>query len=202
MIRIIFALLFFSSNLGCTADKFPLVMNSEVRTELMRLTGTPGRRQHLRECLQRMKEFEPIIRRKLRSSKLPPELLAIPFVESGYRNIHSKNGWGSGLWMFIESTAKSHGLKVNHKVDQRLDVLKSTDAAIEYLEENYDIFEDWHLTVMSYNMGENKVLDAIKKSGSKDPWKLIRNGHERERGYLARVIAVAMIIKDPKLADD
>jgi membrane-bound lytic murein transglycosylase D len=180
-------------------SKFPLIENDEVSKELNRLTGTPGGRKHMRECLKRLKVYRPLISKKLAKNNLPEELLAIPLVESGYQNIHSKQGWGSGLWMFIKPTARSYGLKINKKTDQRLDVKRSTDAALKYLKANHKKFKDWNLTILAYNMGENKVLKAMKKAKSKDAWTLVRKDYERDKGYLAKVIAVAIIIKNPDL---
>lgn len=96
--------------------------------------------------------------------------------------------------MLIKPTAQSLGLKVNKKVDQRLDVEKSTDAALKYLKRNHKTFKDWQLTIMAYNMGENAVLDAIKKTKTRDPWKLIHKGYERDKGYLAKVMATAILV--------
>ena len=177
-------------------SSFLLVINEDVLKQLNKMLGSPGRRRHLRESLRRMRKFESMISKKLIQNNMPQELLALPLIESSYQNIHSEHGWGSGLWMLIKLTARGLGLKVNAKTDQRLDVEKSTDAALKYLKNNHRKFKDWHLTVMAFNMGENKVLHAMKKVGSKDPWKLIEKGHERDKGYLAKVIAGAIIIRN------
>jgi membrane-bound lytic murein transglycosylase D len=180
---------------------FPLNTNDEVLEHLYRLLGTPGARKHMRECLKRMKKYQPLLSKKIKQQQLPQELLAIPLVESGYQNIHSQHGWGSGLWMFIKPTAKSYGLKINKKTDQRLNVKLSTDAALKYIKSNHKIFKDWHLTVMAYNIGEFGVKKALKKTKAKNAWTLVHKGHERDKGYLAKIIAVAIIIQNPKILD-
>ena len=179
---------------------FPLVINEDVLRQLNKMLGSPGRRRHLRESFRRMKKYEQMISNKLTRNNMPQELLALPLIESSYQNIHSKHGWGSGLWMLIKITARGLGLKVNARTDQRMDVEKSTDAALKYLKNKQRKFKDWHLTVMAYNMGENKVIEAMKKVGTKDPWRLIKKGHERDKGYLAKVIAGAIIIRNHELA--
>lgn len=150
--------------------------------------------KHMKTCLKNMQKHKKIITKKLDKYKLPHELLAIPIVESCYQNIHSKNGWGSGIWMLVKPTAKSLGLRLTDKVDERLNVEKSTDAALKYLKRNHKLFKDWQLTIMAYNMGENAVLMAMKTTKSRDPWKLIQKGYERDKGYLAKVIAAAIVI--------
>lgn len=176
-----------------------IVINPEVLTELNRLLGTPGRRKHIRECLRRMKVHGPHIARELERRKLPQELLAIPLIESGYQNIHSPHGTGSGLWMFIKLTAKTQGLKITTKTDQRLHVKKSTAAALTYLQRNQRTFNDWKLTLLAYNLGETKVKKAIKKARTRDVWKLTKKGHERDPGYVAKVIAASLIVAVPEI---
>lgn len=176
--------------------KFPIVVNDEVIKQLNRLLGKASGRRHMQECLKRMKTYSPLISKQLKKHHLPQELLAIPLVESGYQNIHSKHGWGSGLWMFIRPTAKSYGLKVNNKTDQRLDAKLSTNAALKYLNANHKVFKDWHLTLLAYNMGEYGVKKAMKRTGSKDAWKLARKNHEGDKEYLAKLMAVMIIMKN------
>ena len=175
----------------------PIEMNELVLKQLNRFLSTPGGRSHMRTCFKRMKSYKHMISGKLKKQNLPQELMAIPIIESGYQNIHSKHGWGSGLWMFVKATAKSYGLKINGKVDQRLNVRLSTDAALKYLKGNHKRFDDWHLALLAYNMGEFRVKKAMKQTGSKDAWKIIRAGHEGDKGYLAKVMAVMIIMKNP-----
>ncbi len=169
---------------------FPIEVNDEVLKYLNRFLGTEGGRRHMRTCLKRMRKYKGIIGGKLKKEKMPMELMAIPIVESGYENKHSKNQWGSGLWMFIKSTAKSVGLRVDKKVDQRLNVRLSTDAAIKYLKANHKRFNDWQLTLIAYNVGEFKVMKSMKQKGTDDAWKI-------DNGYLAKVMAVIIIMRNP-----
>lgn len=178
---------------------FPIVKNDQVSKHLKRYIGKASGRQHMRTCLKRMKNYKTLISKKIKKHGLPQELMAIPVVESCYQNIHSEQGWGSGLWMFIRSTAKSYGLKVNKKTDQRLNVKLSTEAALKYLKANYKLFNDWQLALLAYNVGENRVLKGIKKTGSRNAWTLIRKGYHGDKEYLAKVMAVAIIMKNPKM---
>lgn len=178
-----------------TAAEFPITENDDVLRQLHRYTSTSGRRRHMRQCFQRMKKYRSFISKRIKAQGLPMELMAIPVVESCYQNIHSEQGWGSGLWMFIRPTARAYGLKVNKKVDQRMNVKLSTEAALTYLKSNHKRFKDWRLAILAYNMGENKLAKGIKRTGSRDPWILIRRGYEGDKGYLAKVMAVALMMK-------
>lgn len=180
-------------------SEFPIVVNGPVLKQLNRYTGSPKWRRHMKVCLKRMKNYRHMISRKIDQHDVPAELIAVPLIESSFQNTGSKQSSATGLWMIIRSTARNQGLKVNRHVDQRLNVRLSTDAALRYLKSNHRRFNDWQLALLAYNMGENKVKRAIKKTGSRNAWTLIQKGHEGDKGYLAKVMAAVIIMKNPEV---
>jgi membrane-bound lytic murein transglycosylase D len=134
---------------------------------------------------------------------LPPEVIAVPLVESGYRNLPAvKNPHqGAGLWMFVESTARRLGLEVTESRDERLSVQEETTAAMRLLSSLYLRFHDWNLTLLAYNTGQQRVERGMRETGSTDAWDLVRSGYENDPNYLPRVMAVILIIKNPALLD-
>lgn len=180
---------------------FPVVMNDLVLRQLNRFVGTEEGREYVRDSLARMHNYRPMIDEKMKEYGVPTELLAIPLIESRYQNLapNNKVGWGAGIWMFIKSTARTYGLRVDSEVDERLNVPKLTDAAMRLLKSDYYRFQDWQLSVLAYNMGENAVQSAINKTGSRDAWVLIRQGFENDTDYLAELMAAIIIMKNPEL---
>jgi membrane-bound lytic murein transglycosylase D len=77
-----------------------------------------------------------------------------------------------GPWQLMPATARLLGLKVSHKVDERTNYQKSTHAAAIYLKDLYTEFGDWLLVIAAYNGGAGNVYSAIRKSGSRNFWKL------------------------------
>jgi membrane-bound lytic murein transglycosylase D len=138
----------------------------------------------------------PLVNPIVSRFKAPKELLAVPFVESGWRNLpHNGNPHhGAGFWMFIAPTARRFGLQVNATVDERLDGEKETVAAMSLLTENYQRFGSWEIALLAYNAGEERVENAIATQGTRDPWALVRAGVETDKGYLARVMAAVLIL--------
>ncbi|MCB0411908.1 MAG: hypothetical protein KDD22_05240, partial [Bdellovibrionales bacterium] len=65
----------------------------------------------------------------------------------------------------------------------------------------YGEFQDWGLALLAYNVGERRLREAIQETGSRDPWKLIESGVENDGNYLARVMAVILILRNPKILD-
>ena len=179
---------------------FPVPVNDLVLEKLNKFCGTPQGRTWFHDSLNRMTAYQPGIRKALTDHKFPQELLAVPLIESGYQNMlpSSGHGVGAGIWMFLESTARHYGLRVDQQVDERLDPVRETSATMAYLTEMNQQFDgDWGLTVLAFNAGSAAVEQAIDETHSRDVWTLIRQGHENDPGYLASVVAAAIIIKSP-----
>jgi membrane-bound lytic murein transglycosylase D len=178
---------------------FDIALNEQVLQYLNNYVVKPSGRIHLRNCLARMKQHKKIISKKIKELKIPEELMAIPIIESGYQNIHSENKTGSGLWMLISSTAKANGLQVDESIDERLNVERSTDVALKYLKANFKLLKDWQLAILAYNLGESKVRFGMVETNSKDAWVLINKGFENDKDYLAKIMAVIIIMKNPEI---
>lgn len=104
--------------------------------------------------------------------QLPLELKYLAVIESEL-NTRARSRVGAvGTWQLMAETARILSLKVNKKQDDRTHLYKSTVAAARYLNDLYDIFGDWLLVIAAYNTGPGNVMKAIKKSGSRDFWKL------------------------------
>jgi len=145
-----------------------------------------------------MAEHRSHIEAELDRYHLPRELLAVPLVESGFRN--RKAGIGAGLWMFIEPTARRFGLHVSAERDERLDVRLETDAAMRMLSGLQLQFQDWPLALLAYNTGNAHVERAIEATGSKDAFALI-DRRPAEAAYLPRVMAAVLVLANPAVLD-
>jgi len=120
---------------------------------------------------------------------IPVELKYMAIVESKLK-ANARSGVGAvGVWQFMPATAKRFGLKITSAYDERQHLWKSSAAAAKYLNELYDIFGDWLLVVASYNSGPAPVLNAIKKSGSRNFWKLQNFLPKETRLHVKRFIA-------------
>ena len=172
---------------------------SAVLEQLNAYLGSPESRERVRNSLKRMKEYDGMINSAIQSYELPPELLAVPFTESGFTN--AKRSIGAGIWMFIAKTARRFKLRVDAKNDDRLIPKEETRAAMDLLKEDFELFQDWRLALLAYNAGEKKVLEGIEKTSSKDVWTLIRSGYQGDKNYVPMVMAAILIVNNPGLAD-
>ena len=121
--------------------------------------------------------------------EIPLELKYLAIIESKLKT-DARSGVGAvGVWQFMPGTAKTLGLKITAKYDERQHMWKSTVAAAKYLTWLYGYFEDWLLVVAAYNSGPGPVLNAIKKSGSRSFWKLQNFLPKETRLHVKRFIA-------------
>jgi membrane-bound lytic murein transglycosylase D len=103
---------------------------------------------------------------------LPKELKYLAVIESKLKPTAVSWAGAVGPWQFMPATAMRMGLKVSRSVDERVDYIKSTNAAAKYLNELYKVFGDWLLVIAAYNGGAGNVQKAIRRSGSRNFWDL------------------------------
>ncbi|HEA28541.1 MAG TPA: LysM peptidoglycan-binding domain-containing protein [Leeuwenhoekiella sp.] len=127
---------------------------------------------------------------------LPLELKYLAIVESALRpRVRSRAG-ATGMWQFMYATAKIHDLKINSYVDERMDPVRSTEAASEYLARLYEMFDDWDLALASYNSGPGNVSKAIRRSGGhKNYWNLRPYLPRETAGYVPAFFAFMYIFE-------
>ncbi|MGB0432073.1 MAG: transglycosylase SLT domain-containing protein [Bacteroidia bacterium] len=134
--------------------------------------------------------YFPIFEAELDKQGLPLELKYLPVIESALKPRAVSKAGAVGLWQFMYSTGKMHGLTINSYVDERKDPLKATKAACDYLAAAYKMFGDWQLAIAAYNCGPGNVNKAIRRSGGKTNFWEIYNYLPREtRGYVPAFIA-------------
>jgi hypothetical protein len=188
-----------------TKSELPVRVNQDVLYWLNYYVGTPEGRLQSKEALRRMDAYRGMIGEKIKTYHVPAELMAIPFIESGYRNLPEshRNGVGAGLWMFIASTARHFGMQVDETIDERLIEEKETEAAMRYLLANKLLFNDWELSIISYNAGERKVQGERGRLGIDDAWELAAKGRflRETREYLPKFNAAILIINNPSLLE-
>ena len=136
----------------------------------------------------------------MKKAGIPEELFWLPLVESGFKVSALSRARALGLWQFIPSTGYKFGLTRDEWVDERMDVLKSTQAAIAYLKELHSMFGDWLTVLAAYNCGEGRVLRVISKQHINyfdRFWDLYSKLPNETARYVPRFLATIYIIKNP-----
>lgn len=113
---------------------------------------------HLSYLLKLSKRFFPVIEQRLKENGVPDDFKYLCVAEGNLQNLTSRAG-ASGFWQFMNYTGPGYNLEINDNVDQRYDVLKSTDAACKYLKQAYAKFGNWTAAAASYNCGMGRYND-------------------------------------------
>ena len=172
---------------------FPTIENRRVDFWLKYYTG-PGKKRFER-AVYRMQLYRPIVEEILAERELPPELICVALIESGFSMKAVSRAKAVGPWQFIRGTAKLYGLRNNWWYDERRDIVASTYAAGNYLKDLYPLWDDWFLALAAYNCGEYRVARAVARARTKNFWHL-RLPKQTQR-YVPKFLASLYILRDP-----
>jgi len=184
------------------ASKSDIPFNLDVReTEDVQMffTALQEHPETMQRWLDRAARHLPYVRAVLATYKLPPDLIALPFIESGYNTDAYSPAGAGGMWQFMPGTARRFGLTIDWWVDERRNPYRSTVAAAKYLTELNAQFNDWNLALAAYNCGEGKMCRVIDRSGQSDFFDIAKNPKllKREtRNYVPKFLAVLKIFKN------
>ena len=179
--------------------EIPIVTNADVEKEI-RLFQTVER-DFFVGSYQRSMIYRPLILRELKKAGLPEELSWLPLVESGYKISALSSARALGLWQFIPSTGYKYGLNRDDWVDERMDVEKSTRAAIDYFKDLHAMFGDWLTVLAGYNCGEGRVMRTIASQHLNYLdrfWDLYQRLPYETARYVPRFLATLLIVRDPQ----
>jgi membrane-bound lytic murein transglycosylase D len=134
--------------------------------------------------LQRSGLYRDFIESIFSQYGLPNELVMLPHVESSFNyQAYSKVG-AAGIWQFMRSTGRLF-LTINYDVDDRLDPIRSTEAAAKLLQINYKELGSWPLAITAYNHGLNGMRRAKALYGD-DFGRIYREYESRSFGFASR----------------
>jgi membrane-bound lytic murein transglycosylase D len=132
---------------------------------------------------------------------MPTELALLPFVESAMQPQAVSPAQAAGLWQFIPSTGRVYSLEQNLWKDERLGVVESTRAALDYLQKLHDEFGSWQLALAAYNYGENgveKALDYNRKHHKPLTYEALIKLPRETQYYVPKLQAIKNIVSDPQ----
>jgi membrane-bound lytic murein transglycosylase D len=180
----------------------PVTRNESVDRWIAFLKGSNHDRTRL--WLERTGRYGPMIRAELRERGMPEDLLYLALIESGLSPRAYSKAAASGMWQFIAETGQRYGLEVSAEVDDRRDPVKSTAAALSYLQELHDRFGSWYLAAAAYNTGENRVGRIMREMigterGTDDHfWQIAHRLPRETRDYVPLMLAAGHIGKEPE----
>lgn len=182
-----------------TRGEIPIITNEDVEKEIRNFQTVE--RDFFISSYQRSTIYRPVILRELRKAGLPEELSWLPLVESGFKINALSPARALGLWQFIPSTGYKYGLNRDDWVDERMDVEKSTRAAIDYLKDLHEMFGDWLTVLAAYNCGEGRVMRTIAAQHINYLdrfWDLYQKLPYETARYVPRFLATLLVVRNPQ----
>ncbi|MFG6177229.1 transglycosylase SLT domain-containing protein [Halomonas sp. THAF12] len=154
------------------------------------------------EIAERARPWLAWILERIETRGLPGELALVPFVESSFDPEARSHFGAAGLWQIMPRTGDALGLRRSGSWDGRLDVVRSTKAALDYIE--YQA-EQWYqgdieLSLAAYNAGAGTVNRAQKRalaSGRAGSYWDLELPNET-MDYVPKLLAISAIVSDPE----
>ncbi|MGL4859681.1 MAG: murein transglycosylase D [Enterobacteriaceae bacterium] len=158
-----------------------------------------NKKSYLQTMATRAEPYMYWIIEQVKQRKMPMEVALLPMVESAFNPHATSPAKAAGLWQIVPQTGRNYGLKQDKWYDGRRDVIASTSAALDILQNLNNMFDgDWLLTIAAYNSGEGRVMQAIKRNKAKglatDYWSL-QLPKETEL-FVPKMLALSEIIKN------
>jgi membrane-bound lytic murein transglycosylase D len=151
-----------------------------------------GQADRFREGLERSGQWEAHIAQTFANLGLPPQLAALPHVESSFDpGAYSKVG-AAGLWQFMPGTGRRF-LRIDDAVDERMDPFRATEAAAQLLDYNFRFLSSWPLALTAYNHGAAGMRRAADSLGTTDIATIVRNYRSPSFGFASRNFFVSFL---------
>ena len=143
------------------SDELPLDINRHVNLWTRRFANND--KWGFEESLSRSGIYFDMITAKIGERGMPKELIYLAMIESGFFPNARSSVAALGIWQLMSSTAQEYGLRIDSYVDEKLDPVRSTDAALDYLNVLYQRYGSWYLAAAAYNAGPTRVSRALKR---------------------------------------
>lgn len=153
--------------------------------------------------LNRLEWYRPVVETEIKARGLPPSLLYLPIIESGYTSRAVSSARAVGLWQLMAGTARARGLTVTPILDERRDPVKATPEALGFLEELHKRFGSWYLALAAYNGGPSRMSRVLRDGAPLAPlsdslFVLLRAELPAEtRDFIPKLIAAATLGSQP-----
>jgi membrane-bound lytic murein transglycosylase D len=156
---------------------------------------------------------------ELLAQNLPPQYFYLALQESDFNPFISgpPTRWGiaKGMWQFIPETGARYGLSIGplakmptpDPLDDRQQWQKATRAAARYIKDIYatDAQASGLLVIASYNWGEQRIIDILKKMPDnpqeRNLWKVLEKHRmpDQTYNYVFSILSAAVIGENPRL---
>ena len=147
------------------------------------------------QTIKRANRYFPIVEPILKEYGIPDDFKYLMAIESNCSPLARSHVGASGLWQFMQVTAREYGLEVNKNVDERYHVEKSTIAACKYIKNAYAKYNDWIAVAAAYNGGQARIAKQMASQQIDETLDLYLV--EETARYVYRIIAAKIMFSNP-----
>ncbi|MCY4643626.1 MAG: transglycosylase SLT domain-containing protein [Bacteriovoracales bacterium] len=145
---------------GISRKKFFTNLSKNIRIQT-------GQRDKIFQGILNAEPFKTFIHQLFKHFELPPELLAIAFVESSFNPAATSQARAKGVWQIMPFIGKKLFTQEKELRSIR-NIPLSTIAALHLLAQKFKILNRWDLAVTAYHSGTKHLLLARKKFRKKN----------------------------------
>jgi membrane-bound lytic murein transglycosylase D len=183
----------YAYRLSLLETEIPLEYNKHVRSYID--LYAQRKRKLVSKVLSTSKYYFPIFEEVFDRENIPLEMKYLAVIESALNQNAVSPVGATGMWQFMAPTGRIYGLRTDNSIDERRDIIRSTEAAVKYFKNSYRIYGDWLLVIASYNCGPGNVNKAIRRSGGKRTfWEIMPYLPKETRGYVPAFIAATYVM--------
>ena len=181
-------------------DIQPSFLYDPIMNDMRSKNSTLSKSKHFFMAMNDAYTFIPAIKNTLSKYNIPSEFLYLAMAESNFSTRAYSKKRAAGLWQFMPRTGKMYNLKIDEYVDERRDLVKSTEAAAKYLTMLHKRFGKWYLAAIAYNCGGGRLSKAIRKAGT-DKLSVLLDSKKKyipkeSRFYIRKIVALALVGSD------
>lgn len=181
-------------NINFAGERVPLEMD-DVKERLEReLITNAYRHGSTLLAIKNANRYFPYIEMRLRERGMPDDLKYIVAAESDFQNVTSYAG-ARGFWQIMPAVGRAYGLEQNDFVDERYNIEKSTEAALDLLERYFKRFGNWTNALAAYNCGETAFARDLSQQNEESYYHM--NISQETMRYVFRVLAFKSILANP-----
>ncbi|CCG99668.1 lytic transglycosylase catalytic [Fibrella aestuarina BUZ 2] len=176
-------------------EAVPLHEEAVARRLISALSRNAVQARSMMRLRQRAAAFFPLIEPVLARYDIPADFKYLPLVESALVGTAISVKGAAGYWQLMPDTARELGLTVTRDHDERLNLMRSTDAACRYLRFLYNRLGSWTLAAAAYNNGIGNLLSNIRRQQKRNYYYLRLNAETGK--YLYRILAFKELFTHP-----
>ena len=145
--------------------------------------------------VEKVDMYMPVIEPILAQYNVPNEFKYLVIQESGLVPDAVSSSNAVGYWQFKETSATELGMRVDRQIDDRMNIVASTEGAMKYLLRSNEVFDNWVYSLLSYNVGLGGATRSLddRYYGAKQ-LKIDHNTHWYVKKFLSHLVAFEPVL--------